>query len=80
MGVNGSVLPATVALQCQVLAGELRLDEDGCYRLALTARYQAGAGAGYTKVLESAGTWPRSPEWAIDPKARPRYILRQEGE
>jgi hypothetical protein len=66
MGVNGSVLPATVdeasreagdELRCRILAGELRLDEDGSYRLALTARYDTGAGAAYTRVLESGGTW-----------------------
>src|SRR5512134_1381086 len=66
MGVNGSVLPATVdeasreageELRCRILAGELRLDEDGRYRLALTARYDTGAGATYTRVLETVGTW-----------------------
>ncbi|HEU5039907.1 MAG TPA: hypothetical protein VFT84_03740 [Gemmatimonadales bacterium] len=66
MGVNGSVLPAPVdeapvaeggELQCRILAGELRLDEDGNYRLALTARYDGGPGTGYTRVIESAGTW-----------------------
>ena len=66
MGVNGSVLPATVddpsmgagpEHRCRILAGELRLEEEGQYRLALTVRYDAGAGASYTRVLESVGTW-----------------------
>jgi hypothetical protein len=66
MGVNGSVLPATVddeiskdddrQLRCRILSGELRLDGDGRYRLALTARYEAAA-ASYTRLLESVGTW-----------------------
>ena len=66
MGVNGSVLPAPVDegsmedgedVRCRILAGELRLDEDGIYRLALTARYQAGTRTAYTRVIESGGTW-----------------------
>jgi hypothetical protein len=66
MGVNGSVLPATVddasvedgeELRCRILAGELRLEEDCSYRLALTARYDTGSGAAYTRVIESLGTW-----------------------
>jgi hypothetical protein len=65
-GVNGSVLPARVddgspdaggELRCRILAGELRLDEDGSYRRALTARYDSGVGASYTRVFESAGHW-----------------------
>jgi hypothetical protein len=62
-GVNGSVLPAPVDEapseegRFRVLAGELRLDESGSYRLALTARYEAGTGTAYTRVIESAGTW-----------------------
>ena len=66
MGVNGIVLPAAVdeppveegeAVRCRILAGELRLDEAGSYRLALTARYEGGTGTAYTRVIESAGTW-----------------------
>ncbi|HYC31693.1 MAG TPA: hypothetical protein VEB59_05350 [Gemmatimonadales bacterium] len=66
MGVNGSVLPAPVdegstdadeGVHCRILAGELRLEGDGTYRLALTARYEAGSRTAYTRVLESGGTW-----------------------
>lgn len=66
MGVNGSVLPAPLDessvddgedVRCRILAGELRLEEDGRYRLALTARYEAGTRTAYTRVIESAGTW-----------------------
>jgi hypothetical protein len=66
MGVNGSVLPAPVdegsmhdgeEVRCRILAGELRLEEDGSYRLALTARYEAGTRTAYTRVLASDGTW-----------------------
>lgn len=66
MGVNGSVLPAAVDvpltderdnLRCRVLAGELRLEESGTYRLAMTARWDSGRGTAYTRVVESAGTW-----------------------
>ena len=66
MGVNGSVLPAPVDegptdpgedMRCRILAGELRLEEDGRYRLALTARYEAGTRTAYTRVIESGGTW-----------------------
>lgn len=66
MGVNGSVLPAPVDessmddgedMRCRILAGELRLDEDGSYRLALTARYESGTRTAYTRVMESGGTW-----------------------
>jgi hypothetical protein len=78
MGVNGSVLPAAVALQCQVLAGELRLGEDGGYRLALTARHEAGAGAAYTRVLESAGTW-RFLASAVDDRSGEVSLLSADG-
>jgi hypothetical protein len=66
MGVNGSLLPAPVEetgagggldLRCRITAGELRLEGDGSFRHALTARYDAPAGATYTRVLEHAGTW-----------------------
>jgi hypothetical protein len=66
MGVNGSVLPAPVdegsmpdgeEVRCRILAGELRLEEDGSYRLALTARYEAGTRTACTRVLASDGTW-----------------------
>jgi hypothetical protein len=66
MGVNGSVLPATVddasvedgeELRCRILAGELRLEQDGRYRLALTARYDTDTGTAYTRVIESRGSW-----------------------
>ena len=64
--VNGSTLPVAVddrsveqgeQLGCLITAGELRLDEDGGYRLALTARYLSGPEAGYTRVLENVGNW-----------------------
>lgn len=65
VGVNGSVLPAAAdepaacgeEVRCRILAGELRLEEDGTYRLALTARYEAGLATAYTRVIESGGTW-----------------------
>jgi hypothetical protein len=65
MKVNGRVLPAPVdetgardweLLRCRIMSGELRLEPDGSYHHALTARYDA-AGASYTRVLENAGTW-----------------------
>ena len=65
MKVNGRILPAPVdetgardceLLRCRIMSGELRLEPDGSYHHALTARYDA-AGASYTRVLENAGTW-----------------------
>ena len=65
MKVNGRVLPAPVyetgvrgaePVRCRIMSGELRLDSDGSYHHALTARYDA-SGASYTRVLESGGTW-----------------------
>jgi hypothetical protein len=65
MKVNGRTLPAPVeetgtrdsdAIRCRIMAGELRLESDGTYHHALTARYDA-AGASYTRVLEYAGIW-----------------------
>jgi hypothetical protein len=65
MKVNGRVLPAPVdetgvreaePIRCRIMSGELRLDADGSYHHALTARYDA-SGASYTRVLESDGTW-----------------------
>jgi hypothetical protein len=65
MKVNGRVLPAPVdetgvreaePKRCRIMSGELRLDPDGSYHHALTARYDA-SGASYTRVLEGAGTW-----------------------
>jgi hypothetical protein len=65
MKVNGRILPAPVdetgardcdLIRCRIMAGELRLETDGSYHHALTARYDA-AGASYTRVLENAGTW-----------------------
>jgi hypothetical protein len=65
MKVNGRVLPAPVdetgvreaePIRCRIMSGELRLDSDGSYHHALTARYD-GSGASYTRVLESGGTW-----------------------
>jgi hypothetical protein len=38
------------------MSGELRLEPDGSYHHALTARYDA-ASASYTRVLENGGTW-----------------------
>ena len=65
MKVNGRVLPAPVdetgardgeVIRCRIMAGELRLEPDGSYHHALTARYDA-TGASYTRVLENGGTW-----------------------
>jgi hypothetical protein len=65
MKVNGRILPAPVdetgardwdLIHCRIMSGELRLDPDGNYYQALTARYDT-AGASYTRVLENGGTW-----------------------
>ena len=65
MKVNGRILPAPVdetgareseVIRCRIMSGELRLEPDGSYHHALTARYDA-AGASYTRVMENGGTW-----------------------
>ncbi len=66
MGVNGSLLPAPLddgtdgtpgAIRSSVVAGELRLDPDGGYRLIVTAEFETAGGGRYTRVLTSTGAW-----------------------
>lgn len=75
MGVNGSLLPAPLddgtdgtpgAIRSSVVAGELRLDPDGGYRLIVTAEFETDGGARYTRVLTSTGAW-RFLASALDP-------------
>ena len=75
VGVNGSLLPASMDQdeagagdlhQCSVVAGELRLQEDGTYVLELTARYDTPAGAAGLRTVSSGGTWRFLPS-ALDP-------------
>lgn len=75
VGVNGSLLPASMDQdeagagdlhQCRVVAGELRLEEDGTYVLELTARYDTPAGAAGLRTIANGGTWRFLPS-ALDP-------------
>lgn len=75
IGVNGSLLPASLdrdeagagdPQQCRVVAGELRLEDDGRYVLELVARYETLAGAAGLRTIASGGTWRFLPS-ALDP-------------
>lgn len=64
VGVNGGLLPVTLEADdsgsamdgCSVLAGELRLEDDGSYVLELTARSDRPPGAG-VRTIASGGSW-----------------------
>jgi hypothetical protein len=76
MGVNGSLLPAPLdvepgpgkaaTIRASVVAGELRLNPDGSYRLALTARFDTASMGHYTGAIGSTGRW-RFLVSALDP-------------
>jgi hypothetical protein len=77
MGVNGSLLPAAMAVAesglepgqaigASIIAGELRLAPEGDYRLNVTARFDTAGGERFTRVLTSRGGW-RYLASALDP-------------
>jgi hypothetical protein len=76
MGVNGSLLPALLDADAGggaagttgagIIAGELRLEPGGDYRLSLTARFDTAGGDRFTQVLTSHGGW-RYLASALDP-------------
>ncbi|HKU59723.1 MAG TPA: hypothetical protein VJQ44_00805 [Gemmatimonadales bacterium] len=88
MGVNGSLLPAPIdperaregeeGLRASIIAGELRLDAEGEYRLSLTARIDTATGGGYTKALTSRGAW-RFLASALDPTSGAVLLTPPEG-
>ena len=65
VGVNGGLLPVALDPEetgsavagCSVLAGELRLENDGTYVLELTARHEPTAGVGGVRTICIGGTW-----------------------
>lgn len=87
MGVNGSLLPAPVdeagaregeTIRCRVMSGELRLEADGSFHQALTARYETVAGASYTRVVDRSGTW-RFVRSALDDTAGDVTLISENG-
>ncbi len=85
MGVNGSLLPAPLdarpdagAIRATIIAGELRLNPDGSYRLTLTARFDTPSMGYYTRVLGGSGTW-RFLMSALDPTSGEVLLTPPEG-
>jgi hypothetical protein len=88
MGVNGSLLPASIdpeqsqegaeASRASIVAGELRLGADGEFRLSLTTRIEAAAGAGDTRSLTVRGAW-RFLASALDPTSGEVLLIPPEG-
>jgi hypothetical protein len=60
------------------MSGELRLEADGSFHHALTARYEAAAGISYTRVVERAGTW-RFVRSALDETAGDIALVSENG-
>jgi hypothetical protein len=85
MGVNGSLLPAPMeagqdaqALGASVIAGELRLEPAGDYRLSLTVRLERG-GERQARVLTSRGRWRFLPS-ALDPTSGEVLLTAADGQ
>jgi len=88
MGVNGCLLPAAMdaerggdpgsACGADVIAGELRLDSAGDYRLSLTARFETG-GERFTRVFTTRGGW-RFLASALDPTSGEVLLTGSDGE
>jgi hypothetical protein len=89
MGVNGSLLPApldaesgrdaTAAIAASIIAGELRLEPEGDYRLSLTARFDTATGDRFTRVLTSRGGW-RFLASALDPTSGEVLLTSPDGQ
>ena len=86
VGINGSLLPASSdpreaggdPHRCDVIGGELRLEQDGTYVLDLIARYGT-AGAAGLRTISTGGTWRFLPS-ALDPTSGEIHLTSGRGQ
>jgi hypothetical protein len=88
VGVNGGRLPARLEdgsdelggqIECQVVAGRIRLQPDGTYEREITARFDAPSQASWTRVLASSGSWRFLPS-ALDDSSGEVLLVSAHGQ
>ena len=84
VGVNGSLLPASIdpsgaggdPRRCDLIGGELRLEQDGTYVLNLMTRHESVGGL---RTISTGGTWRFLPS-ALDPTSGEIHLASGRGQ